>query len=166
MRIVSFYCDVDGSNFYSNCASKLESKLSLLGIDYVIRNKYFGNNWIDNVRAKPLFLKEIINELQEDLIWLDIDCDIVKKIDFKIKGSWGVLLREDGTPHDFVHYISNTTESKNLISKWIEKIEINNKGSHSAFIDIFKEINCSEIPSGYFELGLSEVKSKNEYFKL
>lgn|ERR1035437_9835920 len=166
MKIVSFYSDVDDSNFYSDCAEKLKQKLDYLGLEYVIKNKSFGNNWIDNVRAKPLFLQEMMIELNEDFIWLDIDCSIIKKIDFTIKSNWGVLLREDGTPHDFVHYVSNTKESKKLISKWIEQIDIDKKGSHSAFNSIVSEINYSEIPTGYFEIGLSEVKSKQEYFKL
>lgn len=135
-------------------------------MEYVIRNKSFGDKWIDNVRAKPLFLKEMLLELNKDFIWLDIDCDIIKKIDFKIKNKWAVSIREDGTPHDFVHYVSNTKESINFIDKWINEIDMSNGGSHSAFNNIIHEINHNEIPNGYFSLGLSENDSKTEYFNL
>lgn len=164
MKIVSFYCDVDNT-FYSECAKKLKQNLDDLRIEHIIKNKSFGDTWIENVRAKPLFLKEVQNELNEDFIWLDVDCRVIKKIDFIINTAWGFLPRANNTPNDFVHYVSNTEESKNFISKWIEQIELDRRGSHSAFNIIINKISYSYLPDGYFELGLSDVYSKQQYFK-
>ena len=165
MKLVSFYCDPIGDNFYSNCAKILESKCKKLSIDYVIRKENFGKDWIDNVRAKPTFLLKMIDELKEDFIWIDIDCDIQKKVDFQISSDWLVDFRSDSSPHDYVHCIRYSEKSIAFLKRWIKLIEENKKGSHSAFIEIYKSINIGKIPEGYFSLGLSPVSSKKNYFK-
>jgi hypothetical protein len=80
MKLVSFYCDVDGGNFYTNHSIRLKKKCVDLGVPHIITQENFGESWIDNVRAKPIFLLKLLNELNDDLFWLDVDCDIVKKL--------------------------------------------------------------------------------------
>ena len=164
MKIVSFYCDIDGTTTYSDNAKKLILQCETLGIEHHIIEQKFGKDWIDNVRAKPLFLLKALEYLREPFIWLDCDSMVLKPIDFEVKSDWGVYMRENGTPHDFVHYVSNSRRTKKFIKLWIKTVEQKREGSHTAFISIFHKINSEVLPDGYFQLGLAETKSKKEYF--
>jgi hypothetical protein len=165
MKLVSFYCDVGTEKYYTECSLIFKNNCKKLGIDHLVINESFGENWIDNVRAKPIFLLKMINELNEDFIWLDIDCNIKRKIDFTIDTDWMFDLRKCGTPHDYVHCIKNTENNKLFLQKWIKEIEDKKKGSHTAFINIYKELNHSLVPKNYFSLGSSNVNSKLKYFR-
>ncbi|MBC8183121.1 hypothetical protein H8E88_18615 [candidate division KSB1 bacterium] len=103
MKIVSFYCDIDGKTFYSDCSKKLKANCDMLGIESIIVERNFGTEWIDNVRAKPVFIKEMFYMLKEPFICLDVDCEVLN-LDFDIAADWGFVLRSDGMPCDFVHY--------------------------------------------------------------
>lgn len=160
MKVVSFYCDVDGNDFYSRNAKLLIKNCEALGLDYCIEERSYGSSWIDNVRAKPLFLSSV---LDTDILWVDADCKILKKPDFDV--NWGVLIRDDGNPHDFVHYIRNTESNRAFLKLWMKEIDKRKRGSHTAFINLVHKLDYSVLPNDYFSLGLSETKSKNEYFK-
>lgn len=164
MKIVSFYADIDASTYYSDWAMKLKQSCDRFGVPSHIVKQDFGDSWIDNVRAKPQFLLNMLDELHESFIWLDCDCILLMPIDFTVNSDWGVYMREDGTPHDFVHYISNTRNARNFLKKWIKAVEKQKRGSHTAFISIFDQIKSEVLPSGYFELGLAETDSKQAYF--
>jgi hypothetical protein len=107
----------------------------------------------------------MLEELKEDFVWLDVDCEVNKPIGFKNNCDWMSDMREDGTPHDYVHFIKNTEGNKEFLKLWISVIEKEKKGSHTAFISIYKKLNFQKIPNGYVSLGLSEVISKNNYFR-
>jgi len=164
MKLVSFYCDVDEKKYYQNKSVMLTQMCNTLGMEHLIVEENFGTNWIDNVRAKPKFLLKMLNLLKDDFIWLDVDCSITKKIDFNLDCDWMVDFRPDGEPHDFVHVIKNTESNKDFLLRWIQEIEIKQRGSHTAFMNIYKSLNFREIPKGYVSLGLADVESKHKYF--
>lgn len=164
MKLISFFADVDGGTYYSQAAKNLIRECKSLGVDHSIEEKHFGDSWIDNVRAKPIFLLSMLERLNEPFVWLDCDCHILKPLDFRVKSDWGIYLREDGTPHDFVHYVDNSNKTRAFIKKWINTINEQKQGSHTAFISIFKELDSEVMPPGYFELGLAETESKESYF--
>lgn len=165
MKLVSFYCDVDGRDFYTKHAIRLKTQCENLGIPHLILEENFGTSWIDNVRAKPEFLLKIMNQLNEDFFWLDVDCNIHKKIDFKLDVDWISDIRNDGKPHDYVHFIKNTQSNKDFMIKWINEIDEKKRGSHTAFMNIYNTLNFKQIPDGYVSLGLSDVESKKTYLK-
>jgi hypothetical protein len=164
MKLVSFYCDIDNSNFYKNSAIRLKKQCDDLYIPNLILEENFGNEWIDNVRAKPEFLLRMMNLLNEDFLWLDVDCNIHKKIDFELDVDWMSDLKVDDSPHDYVHFIKNTQSNKDFIIKWMNEINEQKRGSHTAFIRIYKELNFSKIPGNYVSIGLSNIESKANYF--
>lgn len=164
MKLVSFYADVDGKTFYSDAAKELMKECESLGVEYIVRERHFGNNWIDNVRAKPQFLLEMFDELKEPFLWLDCDCRILRPLDFVVNEDWGVYMRENGTPHDFVHYISYSEKVRNFLLEWIKAIDTQGRGSHTAFISIADKLSIGVLPGGYFEIGLAETESKQKYF--
>lgn len=163
MKLVSFYCDVDGTDFYSKCAESLRMQCLRLRIPHLIVNENFGTKWIDNVRAKPAFLLKIINELNEDFFWLDVDCLIHQPIDFERRGDWMGDLREDGNPHDYFHLIRNSHRNKAFIQNWADEVALQKRGSHTAFIRIYNSIEFHSIPKAYVSLGRSPVESKFKY---
>jgi hypothetical protein len=164
MKLISFYCDSDNSNFYTKCAERLKKQCDDIKMPSVILHENYGDSWIDNVRAKPLFLLKMLNQLEEDFIWLDVDCSIHKKIDFEFSVDWMIDIRNDGNPHDYVHLVKNNSSNKEFIIKWINKIDENKGGSHSAFIEIHKDLKFDIFHSGYVSLFLSDVQSKKKYF--
>jgi hypothetical protein len=164
MKLISFYCDVDEKKFYQTKSVLLKQMCDSLGMEHMIVEENFGSNWIDNVRAKPKFLLKMLDLLNDDFIWLDIDCNITKKIDFNLDCDWMVDFRADGEPHDYVHVIKNTEGNKDFLRRWIQEIEMKQRGSHTAFMSIYKSLNFERIPKGYVSLGLADVESKHKYF--
>lgn len=165
MKVISFFCDVDEKKFYETKSKELSNMCDNLGIEYLILEENFGSNWIDNVRAKPNFLLKMLNTLNHDFIWLDVDCIIHKKFDIQFDCDWMIDFRPDGQPHDYVHVIKNSQTNKDFLLKWIKEIEDKKRGSHTAFMNIYKSLNYKPIPSGYVSLGLADVESKTNYFK-
>jgi hypothetical protein len=165
MKLVSFYCDVDDSDFYKKNSVRLRRQCEELEIPNLIVEENFGKTWIDNVRAKPTFLLKMMDFIDEDFLWLDVDCIINKKIDFALDTDWMCDITKDGCPHDYVHLIKNSESNKNFIIKWINEIEEQKRGSHTAFIRIYKSLKFSRLPEGYVSLGLSNIDSKSDYFK-
>lgn len=165
MKLVSFYCDVDESQFYKKNAIRLKNQCEVLGVPHLILEEKFGNEWIDNVRAKPTFLLKIMNEINEDFFWLDVDCNIHKKIDFTMSSDWCIDVGKDKCPHDYVHFIKNNQSNRDFILSWINEINEKKRGSHTAFIGIHRRLNFNIIPTGYVSLGLSDIESKKKYFK-
>jgi hypothetical protein len=165
MKLISFYCDVDGVSFYTDHSIRLRQQCERLGIESLILPENFGTSWIDNVRAKPAFLLKIMNQINEDFMWLDVDCNVHKKIDFNLDVDWMSDIRTDNNPHDYVHVIKNNERTKNFMLKWINEINEQKRGSHTAFIKIYKDLEFRKIPSGYVSLGLSDLESKKKYFK-
>jgi hypothetical protein len=164
MIIVSFYCDIDGKTFYSHCSEKLKANCNRIGVESIIVERNYGTNWIDNVRAKPLFIKEMLHNLKKPLICLDVDCEILN-LDFEIEGNWGFVLRSDQMPCDFVHYVDYTNDNLIFVDKWIAEIGRCGKGSHAALQNIYSSLNYFFIPEGHFNLHLVESESKSQYFK-
>ena len=166
MKIVSFYSDIDNSNYYKNHSLRLKRMCNQLNVPHLIVERNYGRKWIDNVRAKPLFLKEMLETLNEDFIWLDVDSNILTSINgLDINSDWGVDMRNDNTPHDYVHIIKNIESNKIFVEEWIKTIDKRNRGSHTAFIEIYPKLNHSIIPPGYFTIGeLSNVEDKKNIF--
>lgn len=164
MKVVSFYFDTEG-DFYESCSKWLSKQCEKYKIDYHIEENSYGNDWISNVRAKPIFLKSMIEKFDCDILWIDVDSSIIGDVNnISVSGDWGVCLREDKTPHDYVHYISNTDNNREFIDKWISDIAQNSYGSHTSFNKLYKNLNIFEIPTKLISIGESEVKSKIEYF--
>lgn len=166
MTVISFYCDVDGKTFYSDCAKRLKQNCEALGLKYCIEERNYGNDWISNERAKPTFIQEMMSKINDDLLWIDVDCRI-KRVPSSTEISpfldpWGIRLREDGTPHDYVHYISNTNYNNYCLDKWIEEINRCGKGSHTAFVNICHQVDTYELNDDY-ELVEADIPSKTEY---
>ena len=166
MIIVSFYHDIDGHTYYSDHAERLAAQCDKLGITHIIRHYDCGSDWITVERAKATFICEMLMELKQDFVWLDVDCDVFSAFeDFNIIGDWGFVWREDGVPCDYVHYIKYNEYNMNFLLNWVDEIKRCGKGSHTAFMNIYRQLDYFTLPNGYFKLGLAETKSKTEYLR-
>lgn len=167
-KLISFYYDVDGNTFYSDCAKKLSKRCDELGIKYDFRNEGGGDSWIKNCRFKPTFILKMLNELNEDLAFIDIDSIILRKPTFEIENEWGVDWHYVGMkkvrPYDYIHYIKNTPKNKEFLKLWADLIDTNDNGDHTAFIKLHNLLDIVAIPHGYYKFGLAITSSKDNYY--
>lgn len=161
MTVISFYADVDGRTFYSDCAKRLIYNCEFLNLKYAIEPRNYGSNWISNEKAKPVFIREMMAKIEDDLLWIDVDC-VIKRVPVINDVEWGVRIRSDGTPHDYVHYIKNTSSNAMFLTSWINEVERCGKGSHTSFVNISDMLNLTTLGDDY-KLVEADMPSKTEY---
>ena len=158
--VISYHYDKEGS-YYKDCADDLALQCKIFGLKHHIVQLKGDYSWIDAVRYKPYFIRDTMLRTRDDLLFIDADCHILRKPELNFD-KWGVMLRADGTPHDFVHYIPNNHYSKELVSAWVDSVAGTEGGSHTALLKVLKDYKV--IPPGYFGLGVSDNQSKRNYF--
>lgn len=79
--IISFVSDPKGSTFYSSRVSSLVNTINNLGYDYIIVHYDSDRNYHENCCYKPLFIKNLLEKTQKNLIWIDGDTNLKKNID-------------------------------------------------------------------------------------
>jgi hypothetical protein len=134
-KFISFYCDRDGGDYYSSCAKKIKSRLDELGASHDIREIPSQDHYMLNCLEKPKFILDMLNELDESLIWIDIDCTInqlPEELD-AVETDVGFAIREHDlkTPHSALIFFNNTEKSKEFIRDWIKKCDSKKKDSIS-----------------------------------
>jgi len=179
-KIVSFYCDVGKSTFYSDCAKRMIARCKKLGLSYYIKERNYGKTWIDNVRAKPVFLLETFKELREPFLWVDIDCDIMQPIPSIDKLNCDLASApkhgKSMIIHDAVHYVGTSQVTLKLLKLWKRRCTTNPVGgSHRILNRIivrkevpnlrFKFLSDTLIKGPKIKIGISLEESKSNYFK-
>lgn len=176
--IVSFYCDLNDSTFYSDHATQMMSQCDAIHRPYYILQKNYGSSWIDNVRAKPTFLLEMYEMLDTPFLWIDVDCSVLNIpscID-SMSCDLASAKHNNGAIHDCVHYIGKSNKSYELLTIWKAQCDVSIKrGSHTILIDILKKrmvknLNFEFLPDGFIhgphvKIGLSKEKSKINFMK-
>jgi hypothetical protein len=120
---ISFVSDPIGSNFYSSRVPSLLSKLVDLGYDYIIRQYPSDRHYFQNCCFKPVFIKEIMEKYDKNLVWIDGDTNLKKSLDlFTLDQDYDVGLVS--YTHDISSFVAspiffrNTPQSKALIESW------------------------------------------------
>ena len=72
-EIISFYSDVDQTNYYSDCAAVLTKRLTELSVPHDIRSKESTGSYQKNCLSKPAFIHSLLSEKKRPVVWLDID---------------------------------------------------------------------------------------------
>lgn len=151
--IISYYT---GDEYYSQHAVRLKAQCKSFGYECHIIKKRYGNNWLRNCQRKPEFILEMLKRLNKPVLFIDVDCEIVRPFDIDIQKDWAVILRSNECqPESFVHYVKPTEQNFAFIDEWIRSIKDNNLGDHFGLIRIFHLLDADIIPRGYFDLGLS-----------
>ena len=160
--VISYHYDGDGGTYYRDGAEEIMEACNRFDLPYYVKEVNEAMDWISAVRYKPAFIRYVKRQFPyEDIIFLDADCKLLRRPDFKLM-KWGVMLRDDGTPHDFVHYIPAGYTSLLFLDKWVANIGAFEDGSHSALLRVLDDFEV--IPYGYFQLDIADNPSKREYF--
>jgi hypothetical protein len=134
MKIISFWydCNPDKSNYYEKCYINLKKQLNDYNYDFYIENIKINNPNYKTINFhKPYFILECLEKFKEPVLWIDIDCQILKPIDElkNIDCDIGLFMRdkiydygqpyyETGTPHACLMYFNNTKDSIEFIEPW------------------------------------------------
>ena len=76
--VISFYCDTDKSGYYKKASERLSKNCGELGIRHYIDEIPSKGSWIANTKQKPVFILSKLKELQEPVLWLDVDQTIMQ----------------------------------------------------------------------------------------
>lgn len=151
--VISFYTN---NAYYVKHAARLVAQCERLGYHHYIVNRKYGDNWLENCRKKPMFILEMLGKLNRPVLWVDVDCEILRPLDFEIGKPWANMIRAgDGQPQSNVHYVEPSAANRAFIATWIQTMRENNLGDHLAFVRIHHLLDSAVIPDGYVSLGIS-----------
>jgi len=124
-KFISFFSDRNGTNYYRSCGAKLAARLEQLGAKHHIEELPSHDNYMLNCLMKPEFILNTIINLDEPVIWIDVDC-VVNSLPTQLSDldcDIALCLREhDGkTPHSALIYFNNTEKSIAFIREWVAK---------------------------------------------
>jgi len=72
--VVCYYTDDN----YLKEADRLVRSLKKFNVEYVLRKREHLDSWLKNCHQKPKFLREMFEELQRPLLYMDADSEMMK----------------------------------------------------------------------------------------
>jgi hypothetical protein len=135
-KLISFYSDIESRTYYSDHAKRLVLECESLGIPHIIKHKESLGTYQLNCLSKPQFILDMLNDLNEPVLWMDIDSKIHKTLnifdqfeedDIVLATANGMLSGIKASPL----YFGNTENARNFLTAWIntgKDIIENNKG--------------------------------------
>lgn len=188
-KVISYYCDVDESKYYEKSYHRLKTKLDEYGYDYHIEHLDSLGSYKENCRRKIDFIIEKMNQFDDNLLWLDIDTILLKRMDqlenlvegpdLVFAGSSKDLISMKASPILFI----NNENSRKFLQGWKSLIDTTRENGDECFDHevMFKSIfdakdHCTFAAVGYeyctwpghenedtvILMGLSDVDSKKE----
>lgn len=154
-KLISFYADIDGSNFYSSSGKRMIHRCKRLGIDHHIVELKSQRNYFKNTLMKPQFILDCLKKFNQPVLWVDVDSIIHRKpvLDDALL-SHDISGVDRGTSSDnkiFEHdifvsplYFNTTQKSFDFLNKWIEDCknpDMNYEGDHSPFLYLLHEMD-------------------------
>lgn len=150
MKFISFYYDSPGSTYYTECSKRLIKQLNYFNLSNQIENIDFKDSNYQNITlSKPNYILKKLKKLKEPVLWIDIDCYFVHRLDdFSfLSGDVGCFVREhDGqTPHAAMIYFNYNDNAIKFLETWRDKCKkyINDSsyscGDHCQLIETFNE---------------------------
>lgn len=156
MLLVSFYTN---DIYYEYHAGRLKKQCDKLGIDHDIRPYNPPGDWFAVTRAKPAFIKAILEETQKDILWLDVDCEI---LGIPSPTKFAVRMKDRIRPHAYVLYFPYNKTSFDIIDLW--ETALDELGDHDALIKIFSKLDHEKLPD-MFRLKESGNYQKTAHYK-
>lgn len=77
LKVISYYCDVDESKYYEKSYLRLKDQLDRYGYDYHIENLDSLGSYKENCRRKVGFIIDKFHEFEENILWLDVDTNLL-----------------------------------------------------------------------------------------
>lgn len=156
-RVVSFYTE---STPYENEARQLQRSLERNNIPYAIKEVKSLGSWKKNTHYKAIFIKEMLNQFDSDVIWTDVDSvfhtypDLFDSIDCDIAvhfRNWAHAKNEllSGTM-----YFTNNKNVRLLVDNWIRMNKKNQQrwdqqNLHYAIRNYKANLNIAKLPIEY-----------------
>ena len=189
-EIISFYSDVDGTTYYSDCAKRLAPQLTALDIPHDIRDKPSLGSYQKNCLSKPLFIASMLAEKKKPVVWLDVDASVIRTMEmldsYEGNTDIGIACSQNNimTAIPCMMYFGYTDASNWFLNEWISMcnalLEVGKWFDHEAMLSIIH--NCKDNPNIRFKvagpnycvwpghendssvvvLGLSDADSKKE----
>lgn len=177
MKIISFFSDVYGSNYYEDCAKFLYKDCNSLELDFYIEKLNGYNSYRENCKMKPAFILNCISKFKSSVLWVDCDSRILKKpILENIESRVDYAGVKRNAPTDVFPvmiastlFFNNTEASIDLLKKWIYEcsLEVNaQRADHSILLDLIpkiKPIRFEWLPDSFGRIPLQNyAKINNE----
>lgn len=84
-HIIAFFADPMGTTYYSTHAQLLKEKLTAWNFPFTIEDYNVKRGarplWITNTRKKPGFILDTLQRLRSDVLYVDVDTNVVKPPD-------------------------------------------------------------------------------------
>lgn len=150
-EVISFYCDLEGSTYYSQAAQRLAQDCSRLGIPHDIRQIPASEDWRLNCLKKPKYILEQIEEKGKPLLWLDCDSELIQSpsiVDHAYRADLGFCHMQavpvedpDQRPLPMASpiFVNNTPKAKAFLAEWClacEKETVD--GDHNPLLRTFR----------------------------
>ena len=129
--------------------------MDVLKYEYVFDELKFTNDTYDHVTLhKPTFILDKLNQLNEPICWIDIDCLFLHKFDLSLFVDDICLARRDPekkAPHASVVYVANNQRAKDFVEEWKNRCNIqkNNPayegGDHSQLILTYQNYDQTKV---------------------
>lgn len=187
MKFISFWYDKPNSNYYKTASERLKKQMQKLNYDFAFEELTFNDNSYEHITLhKPTFILNKLQELNDSVCWIDIDCQILHPIDLSIFDADICLGRRDPqkiAPHASVIYANTKNETKEFLNAWKNKCDqykndpLYEGGDHSQLILTYqnydlsklniKQIDalCSTGINSYINIGISPGGREAEYIK-
>jgi len=160
-HIISFYTD----NWeYPKYAKQMQNACHNMGLSHYIKRLDDTGEWIANTRLKPVFIKRALEELQEDVLWIDVDGSILRKptllkSDNEFRQHVVAARRKPKNEtrdwHVGTLYFKYTPETMDFINQWVSMTDGTSGSDELAFENMMGMMDAGivgEFPKEYFQM--------------
>jgi hypothetical protein len=120
---ISYYSDLPENSFYKDSAIRLESKIKNLGGSLLLKELPNLGSYAKNCLRKPQFILDCLNEINDNIIWIDCDSQVNQlPIEFDIVlEDVACVEKANGCPESSLIYFKNSEHSRNFLKTWIDQ---------------------------------------------
>jgi hypothetical protein len=155
MKFISFWFDKSGSDYYKNCFIRLKEQMDFLKYEYLFEELKPNKDSYEHITLhKPSFILDKLNQLNDSVCWIDIDCYFTKQLDLSLFVDDICLGKRDieqKAPHSAVIYVSNNKKAKDFILDWQNRCEVQKEnleyegGDHSQLILTYQNYDLTRV---------------------
>jgi hypothetical protein len=124
---VTYYYDYSDSRYYEKSANNLKQQVEQLGGELLVYNPQLSESYNINCLQKPRFILNTLQELKQDIIWIDADCYMNElPIEMNsIEEDIGLVIRTHDmkTPHSAIIYFKHNDKVLSFVNDWLNKCE-------------------------------------------
>ncbi len=161
MKVITFYSDPPGSNYYSKHAETWVSNVESYGLDYHIEKLDSNDYWV-NTRRKPQYILDCLEKFKETVLWVDVDT-IFKTYKPYISHPFIALKQNTSQLYSSCLHFEYCEETINFLQTWrdlcIENAnDVSPQGDHHY---LYKAIAKTKMPTHYFTEDFWDIKTQS-----